>query len=112
MEDLQSAMMPAALISVFSFYGGYITMGVTPAVSGSSGAGSVTMLIPFTAPFAAPSVLLAGGVSPGTLAASIGILLVTIVLVSMVSGRVYAASVLHYGNRLRFADVKRMVRGK
>ena len=114
MEDLQSAMMPAALISVFSFYGGYITQGVTPAMSGgsSSGAGGITMLIPFTAPFAAPSVLLAGEVSPGTIAASIGILLVTIVLVSIISGRVYSASVLHYGGRLRFADVRRMVRGK
>jgi len=113
MEDLQSAMMPAALISVFSFYGGYLTLGVTPATGGSTTAASnITMLIPFTAPFAAPSVLLAGEVSPGTIAASICILLVTIVLVSMISGRVYAASVLHYGNRLRFADVKRMLRGK
>ncbi|MDR2688020.1 MAG: ABC transporter permease [Oscillospiraceae bacterium] len=112
MEDLQSAMMPAALVSVFSFYGGYLTLGVTPAISGSSSAGSVTMLIPFTAPFAAPSVLLAGEVPPGTIAASICILLATIVLVSVVSGRVYSASVLHYGNRLRLADVRRMVRGK
>ena len=113
MEDLQSAMMPAALISVFSFYGGYLTLGITPAMGGgSSSAGDITMLIPFTAPFAAPSVLLAGEVSPGTIAASIGILLVTIVLVSIISGRVYSASVLHYGGRLRFADVRRMVRGK
>jgi len=113
MEDLQSAMMPAALVSVFSFYGGYLTLGVTPAAGGSTAAASsVTMLIPFTAPFAAPSVLLSGQASPGTIAASIGILLVTIVLVSIISGRVYSASVLHYGGRLRFADVRRMVRGK
>ena len=112
MEDLQSAMMPAALISVFSFYGGYLTLGITPAMGGSAAASRLTMLIPFTAPFAAPSVLLAGDVSPGTIAASVAILLVTIVLVSFVSGRVYSASVLHYGNRLRMADVRRMVRGK
>ena len=112
MEDLQSAMMPAALISVFSFYGGYVTNGITPAMGGGTRASAVTLLIPFTAPFAAPSALLANAVTPTTLAASIGILLATIVVVSFISGRVYSASVLHYGSRLRFADVKRMVRGK
>jgi len=112
MEDLQSAMMPAALISMFSFYGGYVTVGITPATGGSAAASSLTMLIPFTAPYAAPSALLSGTVSSGTLIASLAILLVTIVLVSFISGRVYSASVLHYGSRLRFADVKRMVRGK
>jgi len=113
MEDLQSAMMPAAMISVFSFYGGYITLGVTPAAGGSTAAaGNITMLIPFTAPFAAPSVLLSGEITPGTIAASVCILLATIALVSFISGRVYSASVLHYGGRLRFGDVKRMVRGK
>jgi len=112
MEDLQSAMMPAALISVFSFYGGYVTVGIAPAAGGGTAASYITMLIPFTAPYAAPSALLAGGVPPTILAASIGILLATIALVSFVSGRVYSASVLHYGGRLRFADVKRMVRGK
>jgi len=113
MEDLQSAMMPAALISVFSFYGGYITLGVTPAAGGSTAAaGNITMLIPFTAPFAAPGVLLSGDITPGTLAASVCILLLTIALVSFISGRVYSASVLHYGGRLRFADVRRMVKGK
>jgi ABC-2 type transport system permease protein len=113
MEDLQSAMMPAALISVFSFYGGfYVTMGASMMGGGSAGADKVVMLIPFTAPFAAPGVLLADSASQSTIAASVGILLGTIVLVSFISGRVYSASVLHYGSRLRFADVKRMVRGK
>jgi ABC-2 type transport system permease protein len=70
------------------------------------------MFIPFTAPFAAPSALLVDALSPRTIAASVAILLCTIVLVSFVSGRVYSASVLHYGSRLRFSDVKRMVRGK
>jgi len=112
MEDLQSAMMPAALISVFSFYGGYVTVGLTPATGGSAAASNLTMLIPFTAPYAAPSALLADTVSTSTIAASVGILLVTIVLVSFVSGRVYSASVLHYGSRLKFSDVKRMVSRK
>jgi len=87
-------------------------VGISPATGGGGAAGSIIMLIPFTAPYAAPSVLLSDQASSATIAASIGILLATIVLVSFISGRVYAASVLHYGSRLRFADVKRMVREK
>ena len=110
LEDLQSAMMPAAMISMISFYGGYITMGVTPAVGGGEGARKLTMLIPFTAPFSAPSVLLSGEYTPGLIAASIGILFAAIVVVSYISGKVYSVSIMHYGGRLRFRDIRRMLR--
>jgi ABC-2 type transport system permease protein len=107
LEDLQSAKMPAALISVASFYGGYITMGVGPAMSGGATAGKITMLIPFTAPYAATSVLLSGSYTPGLLAASVGLLLVAIVIVAYISGKVYAISVLHYGAKLKFSRLWR-----
>jgi len=110
LEDLQSAMMPASLISVASFYGGYITMGIAPGVGGGEGARKLTMLIPFTAPYAAPSVLLSGDYTPGLIAASIGILLAAIVVVSYISGKVYSVSIMHYGGRLRFRDIRRMLR--
>ena len=110
LEDLQSAMMPASLISVASFYGGYITMGIAPGVGGGDGARKLTMLIPFTAPYAAPSVLLSGDYTPGLIAASIGILLATIMVVSYISGKVYSVSIMHYGGRLRFKDIRRMLR--
>ena len=107
MEDLQSAMMPAALVSVFSFYGGY---GST--FGGGGLMGRMTMLIPFTAPYAAPGVLLSGEYDMRLIAASVGILLAAIALVSWISGKVYSASVLHYGSRLKFGEVRRMIRGK
>lgn len=109
-EDLQSAMMPASLISVLSFYGGYATVGLSAALEGTSSLQGAMMLIPFTAPYAAPSVLLSGNASPALIAASMAILLATIVLVSFISGKVYTASVLHYGSRLRFSDVRKMIR--
>ena len=112
LEDLQSAMMPAAMISMFSFYGGYITMGITPAVGGNATSGMVTMLIPFTAPFAAPSVLLSGDYTPGLIAASIGIMLAAIVVASYISGKVYSVSVMHYGGRLKFRDIRKMLRAR
>jgi len=109
MEDLQSAMAPAALISVFSFYGGYLTTGITPALGNGAATSRVTMLIPFTAPFAAPNALLNDDLPPGLLAASIALLLAAILIVAAISGKVYAASVLHYGSKLKFSDIKRMI---
>lgn len=107
MEDLQSAMMPAALVSLLSFYGaGGVSIG------GGGLSSKLTMLIPFTAPYAAPNVLLSGEYDRGLIAASVGILLVTIALVSYISGKVYSASVLHYGGRLKFSDIRRMLKNK
>jgi len=106
MEDLNSAMMPPAIISMLSFYGGYI-----PVVSGGA-VNRLVMLIPFTAPFAAPSVLLTSEFDPALIAASLGILLAAIAVVGWISSRVYSASVLRYGGRVKFSDLGRMIRGK
>jgi ABC-2 type transport system permease protein len=110
MEDLNSAMMPASLIAVFSFYGGYITNAAAGAGMGGGSLFRITALIPFTAPFAVPFQLINGSVPPGLLAASVALLLVTIALVSFVSMRVYAASVLHYGGRLKWGAALRLLR--
>ncbi|MDR0530986.1 MAG: ABC transporter permease [Oscillospiraceae bacterium] len=111
MEDLQSAMMPASMVSVFSFYGGYFAMGVGPAVYSAGSVGKLMMYIPFTAPYAAPGILLGGDYTPGLVAASIGGMIVAIVLVAWISSKVYAASVLHYGGRLKFGEVRKLIKG-
>jgi len=112
LEDLQSAMMPATMITMFSFYGGYVTMGITPAMGGSASLGRLMLLIPFTAPYAAPSVLLSGQYDGTLLGTSIAILLVAILIVSYLSTKVYAISVLHYGGRLRFSDVRKRLKAR
>jgi len=112
LEDLQSAMMPATMITMFSFYGGYVTMGITPAMGGSASLGRLMLLIPFTAPYAAPSILLSGQYDAALLGASIGILVVSIFIISYLSAKVYAISVLHYGGRLRFRDVRKRLKAK
>ena len=112
MEDLQSAMAPATVISMLSFYGGYVLTALLPMLGGGAASQRTltgAMLIPFTAPFAAPGALLGDELSPPILGASIVILLATIAVVAAISGKVYAVSVLHYGGRLKFSDVKRMI---
>ncbi|MDR3313694.1 MAG: ABC transporter permease [Oscillospiraceae bacterium] len=108
MEDINSAMMPVNLITVASFYGGYFA-NLAGGLSGGGSGGKLMLLIPFTSPFAVPYQLLSEAPDAGLLAGSLALLLAAIALVSFISMRVYAASVLHYGERLKWKDLARMV---
>lgn len=100
-EDLNSAMMPVMMIAMISFYIGYFT-----AISGS-GSGllqKIVMYIPFCSPFIVPFKLLNGDVAAFDLVISIAALLVAIVIITIISIRIYSASVLHYGKKLKFKE--------
>lgn len=99
-EDLNSAMMPAVLISLISFYAAYMTM-----LMPDGGMKRIMTYIPFTSPFIMPFRLLNETVAAGDILISILLLLVGIVLVAAVSVRLYSASVLHYGSRLKLKDL-------
>lgn len=104
-EDLNSAMMPVMLISLASFYLGYLT------TVSSSGSGSmlqkVAMYLPFSAPFSVPFRLLNGDIPTGDIVISIALMVVAIIIVTMVSIRIYSASVLHYGKKLKIGEMLR-----
>jgi ABC-2 type transport system permease protein len=100
-EDLNSAMMPVMMIAMISFYIGYFS-----AISGS-GSGlvqKIAMYIPFSSPFIMPFKLLNGDVAPFDLIISIVLLLAAIVVITIISIRIYSASVLHYGKKLKFKE--------
>ena len=104
-EDLNAAMMPVMIISMGAFYLSYLTaiMGTT-----YDYLVKLAMYIPFSAPFIMPFVLLNGEVGTAEIITSLSILVTTIVLVTWLSVRIYTASVMHYGNRLKLRDaVKR-----
>lgn len=105
-EDLNSAMMPVVLIAMISFYVGYFA-----AISGS-GAESllqkVAIYIPFCSPFIVPFKILNGDVPAMDIVLSIAALVAAIALIAALSIRIYTASVLHYGNRLKLKDMFRM----
>jgi len=107
LEDLNSALAPAAIITMISFYVG----GIGPALFGGGQVGQTVMLVPFTAPFAAPTVLLSGDFDPTLVLTSLGILLLSVVVLSWIAGKVYSASVLHYGSKLKFGDLGKLIRG-
>ena len=66
------------------------------------------MYLPFSSPFSVPFTLLTGGMKAGDLAVSMGLLLIFILVIAAVSIRVYSASVLHYGNKLKMKELLKM----
>lgn len=102
-EDLNSAMMPAVLISMLSFYFAYF-----PLIMPGSSVSRITTLVPLTAPFVMPFRLLNETVPTADILLSILFLLIAIVLIAAVSIRLYSASVLHYGERLKLKDLFRL----
>lgn len=107
-EDVNSAIMPISMISVFSFYLAYFPT----TIPNSGNIASITSIIPFTSPFAMPSRLLMANVAPLDLIASIALLIATIVLLYWVSVKIYSAAILHYGNRLKMIDLIKMIKSK
>lgn len=102
-EDLNSAMMPVSLVAILGFYLGYFTsvMG-----GGSSALSVLAVYLPISSPFAVPFKILTGEITGGELAGSIGILAASIIVVAAVSSKIYSASVMHYGNKLKWKDMK------
>lgn len=103
MEDLNSAMMPVMLISLVSFYFSYITV-----IADDPAMKRLVSLIPFTSPFALPYRLLNESVPAGEIVLSLALLVAAGVLVAFISVKLYSASVLHYGSRLRLKDLRKL----
>ena len=103
-EDLNSAMMPVMMVSMASFYAAYFSMLVA---SADSIIQKVVLYLPFTSPFIMPYKLLNSDVATTDIIISIVLLLALIVIISAVCVRLYSASVLHYGKRLKFKELYR-----
>jgi len=100
-EDLNSAMMPVMFISMASFYVGYFT-----ALTDVGGLMTkIAIYVPFCSPFVVPFKLLNGDISGLDLAISIALLIVAIIVVGWISIRLYTASVLHYGKRMKLKEL-------
>ncbi|MBE6599976.1 MAG: ABC transporter permease [Ruminococcaceae bacterium] len=100
-EDLNTAIMPVMWTSMLAFYFSYFT-----AIMGSNYEYlfKIAMYVPITAPFIMPFALLNGMATPVDIIISATILLVSIAVVTALSVRVYTASVMHYGKRMKLRD--------
>ena len=93
-DDLQTLSLPLSFVAVAGYLSAILALG--------GGGGAWTMIASFLPPFS-PFVMLArlmvGAVPPWQVSLSIGILVVTIVVVAIIATRMYAAGVLLYGQR-------------
>ena len=106
-EDLNSAQTPIAMISLISFYLAYFTATVP-----DSSASNFESIFPFSSAFSMPGRILAGGATAWEIALSIGLLIVTALLLAVVSIKVYSGAVLHYGKRLNIKDLLKLSKEK
>jgi len=99
-EDVNSAMMPMSFVSIISFYFSYGTFAIPDSI-----AARVASLIPLTSAFSVPSRLISTNVPVWEIVTSLLILIATIVLVGMMSIKLYSFAVLHYGDRLKLSTL-------
>jgi ABC-2 type transport system permease protein len=106
-EDLQIVALPLSIPAI---------LGYLPAVLALSGAQGAFIQFASYVPFWSPFVMLArmsvGTASPGEVALSLAILLVTVPLVTLLAIRVYRAGVLVYGQPPSLRTYARAVRGR
>lgn len=102
-EDVQSANGPVAIISIIGFYLAYFTM-----MNPTSDLNVFASIFPFSAPFCMPFRVMMGIATPGQIAISIIVLLLTIIIVASVSIKIYSNAILNYGSRVSLKDMINM----
>lgn len=108
-EDLNSAMMPVMLLIMVGFYLGYFINIISP---GNGTVQKIAMYLPISSPFIVPSSMLSNSIEPYQVVISVLILALSVVAVGALSVKIYSASVLHYGNKLKFKDAIKMSKQK
>lgn len=113
MEDLQQALQPYSLAGVVGMYLAYfpVIFNVDSIETGAATINPVQIFsyyFPLSSPFALPSALLLGTLSPLQSTIAVLILAVFVVLVAMVVSKVYEGIILHNGNRIKFGDILKM----
>ena len=108
-EDLQSSMQPMALISVLGFYLSYFPS-ITGNISQENVLIAISRYLPISSPFALPSAILLGEMTPLEIGISLVLLGVSLVLMALLVSKVYEAIVLHNGNRLKFSEIIKLAK--
>ena len=106
-EDINSANQPVAFLAVIGFYLSYFTM-----MNPTSDLNVFASLFPISSPFCMPFRIMMG-LSNGTdVAISIGILIVTILIIAKVAIKIYSNAILNYGTKMSLKDIINMYKDK
>lgn len=117
MEDLQQAMGPYSILGVLGFYLAYFPIifnidSVDTGVATSNPVQFFSYFFPVSSPFALPSAILLGNLTPLQSALGVLVLAAAVVLVAVIVSKVYEAIILHNGNRIKFGDILKMAARK
>ena len=102
-EDIQSANMPVALITVAGFYLSYFTM-----MNPTSDLNMIAGLLPISSPLCMPFRIMMGISGPKDIAISIAILIVTCIIIAKVAIKIYSNAILNYGKKLSVIEALKM----
>ena len=91
-EDIQSANQPVVFITIIGFYLAYFSM-----INPSSNLNQLAALLPISSPFCMPLRIMMGASSVNEVLLSIGILIITIMLIAKIAIKIYSNAILNYG---------------
>lgn len=106
-EDVQSANGPVAILVIIGFYLAYFTM-----MNPTSNLNIIASILPISSPFCMPLRIMMGIAETKDIILSIGVLLITIIIVAKVSIRIYSNAILNYGSKIGLKDIVRMYKNK
>ena len=106
-EDVQSANGPVAILAMAGFYLSYFSM-----MNPTSSMNKAAAILPISSPFCMPFRVMMGLADGKEIAISIGVLILTIVLVAKIAIKIYSNAILNYGSKLSFKDLKKMYKAK
>lgn len=106
-EDVQSANGPVAILVIIGFYLAYFTM-----MNPTSNLNIIASILPISSPFCMPLRIMMGIAETKDIILSIGVLLITIIIVAKVSIRIYSNAILNYGSKIGLKDILRMYKNK
>jgi len=104
-EDMQSSSMPVTMILVACYLFAF------PALENpDSSMAVITSIVPFSAPIVMPVLVVVGEASAVEIAASLGLLVVSIALLIPLGARIYEGAVLRMGKPLKMREALRAAR--
>lgn len=106
-EDIQSANGPVAMLAVIGFYLSYFTM-----MNPTSSLNVFASIFPISSPFCMPFRIMMGLASNTDVLISIAVLIVTILLISKVTIKIYSNAILNYGTKMSFKDIVKIYKDK
>lgn len=106
-EDINSANGPVAILAVIGFYLSYFAM-----MNPTSEINVFASIFPFSAPFSMPFRIMMGTATPIQILISLGIMILSIIVIAHVSIKIYSSAIFNYGTKMSIKDIFKMYKDK